>query len=124
MELRRQHCLRLRDTHARLQASHDFNPVVVLLEVLITWLISRLNNHLGMHRQVNVRHIARFGSEEIRRNDAYDHKRPVIEANSLRHGRSRTWKMPLCETMADDSDGRIGDLIVIVQNRSEEHTSE
>src|SRR5262245_4458606 len=101
VELRPKHCLSLRHTHAWLKPSHDFNPIVVLLEIVVAWLESRQKNHVGVHRQIQVRHIAWFSTEETRRHNTHDHKRLVIEANRLPDGCGDVREMPLCEAMAD-----------------------
>ena len=116
---RTQRGLRLHYAHARTQARHDFDPIVVRIEISIGDVARSsflLQQEVGVQRNIEIGRRRGIDAEKSRRRDSRYRERDVIDQDEL-PGRARCIaEAPLTEREAQDSDRRRSRPIVIRNN--------
>jgi hypothetical protein len=103
--------LRLRQADARSEPSHHLDPVVV--GVGEHPAAGDVGRRPGAHGEINVRGFGRIDAEELRRRNADDGERHVVDQNGLA-GRARgIAEAPLAISHAQDRDRRSAGAIVV-----------
>ena len=117
---RTQRGLRLHYAHARTQARHDFDPIVVLIEISLRDVARPpfFQQEVGVQRNIEIRRRRGIHAEKSRRRDSRYRERNVIDQYEL-SGRARCIaEAPLTEREAQDSDRRGSRSIVIRNDRA------
>src|SRR5947209_4618760 len=103
MKDRTERGLRMRDAHTGTKASHHFDPIIVLLEIVLGEVAGpRLKQEIRVERNIEVGSERRIYAEESQRRDAGHEKGNVVDQDRL-PGRSRSVaEKPLARGEAED----------------------